>query len=68
MDFKKLAELTPKGMPHTIGNGRKSRAKRLRDLEVLANLEGKAALKPGQRFKRFVAVLGKRFQHNVPND
>lgn len=71
VDFNKLKNLKamePKGPPTAHLSGAGTRTKRLKDLEALANLEGMVLLKPGQKFRRFVAITGKRFQHNVPND
>ncbi len=69
VDFNKLRELKPRGYPDTKGQpGRKARAIRRHELEVLAEIEAKKILKPGQRFRRFIAPQSKRFQHNVePN-
>ncbi len=70
VDFNKLREIKRlQSIPdkHPIV-GRKARATRRHYLEVMAEVEAKKLLKPGQRFMRIIAPQSKRFQHNVePN-
>ncbi len=71
VDFNKLRELRPKNPPDLkgyMGLGRKARAIRRHELEVLAEIEAKKVLKPGRRFNRIIAPQSKRFQHNVQPD
>ncbi len=68
VDFNRLRELKPKNAPDDGRPGRKARATRRHYLEVMAEVEAKKLLKPGQKFMRFIAPQSKRFQHNVePN-
>ncbi len=68
VDFNKLRELKPKYAPDDGRPGRKTKATRRHYLEVMAEVEAKKILKPGQRFLRIIAPQRKRFQHNVePN-